>query len=316
MGLFKGGFLRIFETLLYALEFCCAGVILGIFSWFLAVLAKHNAHIPTWEKAVEGLSGAACLYLIFAVLLTCCLGGVSFFAFLAIFLDLCFVGAMIAIAVLTRHGANSCRGTVDTPIGNGLSTSSIFGHELRTQCKLNTAAFAVSIIGAFLFLITAALQIALIRNHKKEKRYGPGPNNNYTSGTGNRKFWQRKNNEKGINEAELGTVGAGAGVAAHHHQKQNAIRPSHDTAMTGSTVDANAYANHNTLQKDSVDGVGLHNGHAPHVVGETGRVGINPHLDNTGNLSHASHGGLYNAPEGTPNPYGYDNAAIGTARNF
>ena len=37
-----------------------------------------------WEKAVEGLSGAAVLYTIFAVVLTCCLGGISVFAFLAI----------------------------------------------------------------------------------------------------------------------------------------------------------------------------------------------------------------------------------------
>jgi hypothetical protein len=29
MGLIKGGFLRLFQTLLYALAFCCAGIILG-----------------------------------------------------------------------------------------------------------------------------------------------------------------------------------------------------------------------------------------------------------------------------------------------
>ncbi|GAB7356389.1 hypothetical protein MBLNU459_g7169t1 [Dothideomycetes sp. NU459] len=311
MGLAKGGFLRLFQTFLYALEFCCAGVILGIFSWFLAVLSHNNQHIPTWEKAVEGLSGAACLYLIFAVLLTCFLGGVSFFAFLAIVLDLCFVGAFIAIAVLTRHGANSCRGNVNTPIGSGLASSQIDGHTLRTQCKLNTAAFAVAIIGAFLFFITALMQIALVRNHKKEKRFGPSPANNYTSGTGNRKFWQGRN--KRVNDAELGTVaagGAGAGLGARQHD----LRPSHDTAHTDTTAVA---AGHNTLQKDSIDGVGLHNGHAPHVVGDQ-RVGVNPHLDQNGQLPHASHGGYYTAPHGSANPYGYDDttAPVGTARNF
>lgn len=319
MGLFKGGFLRIFESLLYLLEFCCAGLILGIFSWFLAVLAHNNAHIPTYEKAVEGMAGAACLYLIFAVLLTCCLGGVTFFAILAILLDLLFMGAFIAIAVLTRSGATSCSGNVNTPIGSGLSNTSIFGHNLKTQCKLNTVVFAVAIIGAFLFLLTALMQIFLLKNHKKEKRFGPSPANNYTSGTGDRKFWQRK--DRDTTDAELGTVAAvGTGAAATtHRNKTTDIRPSHDTAYTGDTVAApNTYSAHNhNLQKDSVEGVALHHGHAPHVVpGETGRIGVNPHLDNTGSLQHASHGGMYNAPVGTANPYGYDNTAVGTARNF
>lgn len=84
MALIKGGFLRIFQTFLYALAFLCAAVILGIYSYFLATLADRNAFIANWVKAVEGISGAAVLYTIFAVVLTCCLGGISFFAFLAI----------------------------------------------------------------------------------------------------------------------------------------------------------------------------------------------------------------------------------------
>lgn len=83
MGIVKGGALRLFQTFLYALAFCCAAVILGIYSYFLSVLADRNFAIPTYEKAVEGLSGAAVLYLIFAVVLTCCLGGIQIFAFLA-----------------------------------------------------------------------------------------------------------------------------------------------------------------------------------------------------------------------------------------
>lgn len=84
MGLFKGGFLRLLQSALYALIFCCAAIILGFYSYFLSVLADRNRHIPTWEKAVEGISGAAVLYLIFATILTCCLGGVTIFALLAI----------------------------------------------------------------------------------------------------------------------------------------------------------------------------------------------------------------------------------------
>ena len=40
--------------------------------------------------------------------------------------------------------------------------------------------------------MAAFLQIALVRHHKKEKAFGPSPNNGYTAGTPRRKFWQRK----------------------------------------------------------------------------------------------------------------------------
>merc|ERR1711879_332682 len=69
---FGGAALKFIQTFLYALEFCCAGIILGIYSYFLSVLADRDAPIYTWAKAVEGISGAAVLYTIFAVLLTCC----------------------------------------------------------------------------------------------------------------------------------------------------------------------------------------------------------------------------------------------------
>lgn len=84
MALIKGGFLRLFQTFLYLLAFLCAAVILGIYSYFLATIADRNGNIMTWVKAVEGISGAAVLYTIFAVLLTCCLGGISILAFTAI----------------------------------------------------------------------------------------------------------------------------------------------------------------------------------------------------------------------------------------
>jgi hypothetical protein len=152
--------LKLFQTILYALEFCCAGIILGIYSYFLSVLADRDLAIATWTKAVEGLSGAAVLYTIFAVLLTCFLGGKTFFAFLGIVLDILFVGAMVAIAVLTRDGAHKCTGFVTTPLGDGLSSSKqgfrsdndgtevIYAASLGSACRLNTACFAVAIAGA------------------------------------------------------------------------------------------------------------------------------------------------------------------------
>jgi hypothetical protein len=248
-----GAVLRLSSTALYALEFCCAGIILGIYSYFLSVQADRDVTIPRWQQAVTGMSGGVVLYTIFAILLTCFLGGKAFFAFLGMILDLACAGAMIAIAVLTRDGASSCTGNVQTPLGDGPSDSKegfgsngqgnqvTYSASLGATCRLNTACFAVAIIGAFLFLISIPLHILLSRHHKKEKRYGPGPSNGYTKGSG-LKFWQRNQRRKGLRDPEVGTVPVSGGLAAPVHD----VRPSHDTAYTGSTVAApNAGYEHN-----------------------------------------------------------------------
>ncbi|KAJ4297964.1 hypothetical protein N0V90_005863 [Kalmusia sp. IMI 367209] len=240
-----GAALKLFQTILYAIEFCCAGIILGIYSYFLATLADRDLTIYTWAKAVEGMSGAAVLYTIFAVLLTCCLGGKSFFALIAMLLDLLFCGAFIAIAVLTRDGAHKCSGYVRTPLGNGQSNSKqgfdnaqgdqqyTYAVSLGTACRLNTACFAVAILGALLFLLSTLVQLALARHHKKEKRFGPSPANNYTSGRSKGFFGRRKANRGGLRDPEM-SAGAGTLAPGTHD-----VRPSHDTAYTGSTVAPN-----------------------------------------------------------------------------
>jgi len=224
-----GVFLRFGQTGLRLLEFASAGIILGIYSYYLAVLSRHHITIPTWEKAVEGMSGAAVLYTIFGVLFTLFLGGITFFALIAIFLDLCFVGCFAAIAYYTRHGANSCKGVVNTPLGQGLSSESALGvGDWGYVCSLNTACFAMAVFSAFLFLITAVVQFMLARHHKTEKRYGPSPKNNYTKGVGRTPFWRRSRGRKhhSTRDAELAT--GTAPVAGY--------RPSHETGMTGSTM--------------------------------------------------------------------------------
>ena len=165
-GAFAGGALRLLATAFYALEFCCAAIILGVYSYFLAVLSNHHLPIARQWKAVEGISGVAVLYTIFAVVLTCFLGGISFFAFLAIVLDILFCGAFVALAVLTRQGTESCSGSnfVNTPLGSGPANGANQGFgpngfgsdhgetvtylpKLSFACRLNTACFAVAIIG-------------------------------------------------------------------------------------------------------------------------------------------------------------------------
>lgn len=100
-------------------------------------LTHHHTHIPTWMKAVEGMSGGAVIYTAFAVILVCFLGGITVFAMLGLVLDLLFCGAFIAIAVLARGGAKTCSGA-RSPLSN---------NRLR-DCRFQKAVFAIAIAGA------------------------------------------------------------------------------------------------------------------------------------------------------------------------
>jgi hypothetical protein len=236
-----GAALRITQAALRVIQLLCGVVALAIFSYFLAVLSDHKLPIHTWIRAVEGMSGASVLYLLFAILLTIFLGGKILIGFILVVLDLCFVGCYAAVAYYTRGGAGSCQGNVDTVLGSGPSDSSAPGYgangfgfggnhnvtyapNLGRACKLETVVFAVAIINIFLFLVTAALQVLLVRHHKKEKRYGPSPANNYTSGVGRTPFWRRNKKIHSTRDAEMATAGTGA------------IRPSHETGYTGTTM--------------------------------------------------------------------------------
>lgn len=152
------------------------------------------------------------------------------------------MGGFIAIAVLTRAAVHSCSGsTIRSPLGNaadsGFDGDVTYSVSARTACKLNKAVFIVSIIGAFIFLLCALVQVLLVRSAKKEKRYGPSPANDYTSGYGNREekrnFWERKpkNNNRAVDletAVPAGTAAAGPDM-----------RPSYDTSTT--IGNANAY---------------------------------------------------------------------------
>jgi hypothetical protein len=84
----------------------------------------------------------------------------------------------------------------------------------------------------------------MAKHHKKEKRYGPGPANGYTKGSG-MKFWQRNQRNRAV-DPEVAPMPAQGGLTAPVIQHD--IRPSHDTAYTGSTVAApnSGFDNHKT----------------------------------------------------------------------
>ncbi|KAI0119432.1 hypothetical protein F4814DRAFT_411861 [Daldinia grandis] len=189
MGAKAGLALKVVQWFIRGVQFCCSALILALFSYFLAVLANRNLPIPTWTRAVEGISGIGVLYTILGLLLLCCLAGHPFTSFVAIVLDICFIGSYIYVASATREGASSCTGTVDTLFGTGRAEDLINNQHptYRQVCQMETACLAVSIVAVVFFVFSALLEVVLVRHRRKEQRFGPSPANNYTSGYGGRR---------------------------------------------------------------------------------------------------------------------------------
>lgn len=196
MGAGAGIALRGLQFFLRAIQFCCAAIVLALFSYFLATLHNHNMPIGTWVRAVEGIAGAGVLYTIIALLMLCCVAGRSFPSFLMMVLDVAFVGGFIYIAVANRGGASTCNGQVDTAFGKGNADTNVVDNSnggflalpsLRQACKMQTACLAVSIVAVLLFALTPFVSLALVRHRRKEMRIGPSPANDYTEGYGGRK---------------------------------------------------------------------------------------------------------------------------------
>ena len=151
-----GAILRFFSLAIRILQFLDGAVILVIFSYILAELHHHHRPIPTHARAIEGLSGATALYGLLGTIFTCCLGHLTFFAVIAVFLDICFIACMIAIAVLERNGVNQCTGYVFTLLGEGQADSRSFASDMHLSlaCRLEQVVFAVAIIGMYVFIFS------------------------------------------------------------------------------------------------------------------------------------------------------------------
>jgi hypothetical protein len=148
MGAKAGLALKTLQWFIRAVQFLSCAVVLALFSYFLAVAAQHDFVIPTWTKAVEGISGIGVLYTLVGLLLLCCLAGHPFTSAIAIILDIAFVGAFIYVAQANRGGASSCDNTVDTLFGTRPATDDL-GKGLpnfHQICQMESAVLAVSII--------------------------------------------------------------------------------------------------------------------------------------------------------------------------
>ncbi|KAI0119910.1 hypothetical protein GGR51DRAFT_1386 [Nemania sp. FL0031] len=224
MGAKSGLALKALQWFIRGVQFLSCAVVLALFSYFLAVASRHNINIPTWSKAVEGISGVGVLYTLLGLLLLCCLAGHPFTSAIAILLDVAFVGAFIYVAQANRGGASSCRNTVNTVFGTHSAADSL-GSGLPSFgqiCRMQKAVLAVSIIAIAFFLISAFVEIILVRHRRKEHRFGPSPANNYTSGYGRRGFFGRFSRRKHSEEEAINPNV----LPEHTHPEQ--VRPSYN----------------------------------------------------------------------------------------
>ncbi|KAK6833958.1 hypothetical protein PG995_013692 [Apiospora arundinis] len=234
MGAKSGIALKSLQWFIRGIQFCCTALILALFSYFLAALHNHNLPIPTWVRAVEGISGVGVLYTLAGLLLLCCLAGHPVTSSIAILLDVAFLGAFIYVAVANRGGASNCSGSPNTVFGQGASGNYPNSQQdgftklptFGTACRMQTACLAVAIVAIVFFILSILVEVVLVRHRRKEARFGPSPANNYTSGYGRRgKFmgmFKRKNTAATQEDPN----------ALPTHTTPNQVRQSYNTEST------------------------------------------------------------------------------------
>jgi len=147
------------------LQFLSAVISLGIFSsrvykvYRLVNSIKAQHGINGSYGAVEGILAAAVLYTIIATLLMCLLrgGGPTWLRWLWVLLDLAFVGAFIAVSVLTRPNGGSAgprhcyNNRSQQADGTGRNAN-----RKDQSCNLPWGTFILGIISTILHAITAS----------------------------------------------------------------------------------------------------------------------------------------------------------------
>lgn len=258
MGHKAGLALKSAQWFLRFVQFCCCAVVLALFSYFLAHLHRNNLPINNHLKAVEGISGLGVLYTLLALIFLCCVAGVIFASAIAILLDICFAGAFIYVASRLGGGTRSCDANlIETPIGNGNPRAdSLYSN----ACRMEKACLAVSIIAIFFFIFSAITEVFLARNHRREKRFGPSPHNNYTSGSGTKPGSTRRSRfgagaagggflGRLMSKRSRRNTGGVNGDELPHHTAPEQVRDSYAT-------DATAVGSHHAPTRDYNTGVG------------------------------------------------------------
>lgn len=263
--------LKALQSLLRSILFLASLVVLALYAYFLAKLHSKDLYIANWVRAVEGISGACALYVLVGLPLLWCAGGHSMPMVIFVVLDILFIGGYMYIAYENRGGRGSCNGNdIRTPFGYGSALvdravnrngQTVSIPRFRTSCRLEKACLAVSVIAIILLLLTIGTEFLLARHRRREKKFGPGPSNGYTSGSGcgNRRgaglmgLLRRKKNtshtagydEKGANGGD--TLPAGVAydpqyASAAPAPPSNVYQPASANAGAYATTGAGPYA--------------------------------------------------------------------------
>ncbi|KAL4730995.1 hypothetical protein ACLX1H_003037 [Fusarium chlamydosporum] len=168
------GLYRWFLRLTRIGQFLSAVISLGLFSarlrkvYNIVNVIKTRRGVNASFGAVEGILAAATLYTLIGMILSLLLkgGGPRWLRWLWVLLDIAFVGAFIAVSVLTRPngGMAGPRHCYDT---RGLR--GVFGNNTDTtddSCNLPWGTFILAIISTILHAITAAFHE--VRQRRKE----------------------------------------------------------------------------------------------------------------------------------------------------
>ncbi|KAG5762425.1 hypothetical protein H9Q72_009487 [Fusarium xylarioides] len=167
---------RWFLRLTRVVQFLSAVISLGLFSarlrkvYNLVNAIKTRRGVNSSYGAVEGILAAAVLYTLIAMLMSLLLkgGGPRWVRWLWVLLDIAFVGAFIAVSVLTRPnggmaGPRHCYRTEGFS-----STFGINADSSDESCNLPWGTFILAIISTILHAITAAFHE--VRDRYKEHR--------------------------------------------------------------------------------------------------------------------------------------------------
>lgn len=224
---------RWFLRLVRVLQLASASASLAVFSsrvykvYRLFNSLKTRRGINSSMGAVEGILAAAVLYTLLATLMSLSLKGRGprWLRWLWVLLDLAFVGAFIAVSVLTRPdgghaGPRHCYSDRDAT-----SSANITGEtSVDDTCDLPWGTFALAIASTILHAITAAFHE--VRHHIQEHRYAKGAETGMVGNDYGTPVHGNNTAATGYPAGTTGTYGAtyGNGVSNGDHLHQNAAR--------------------------------------------------------------------------------------------
>jgi len=154
----------LFQHILRIIQFLSAFISLILFSLRIAKVIRLAGRATRSNGAVEGILAAAVLYTLIAMLLQLGIRGTSsnMLRILFIILDVLFVGAFIAVAILTspkRHGSSApC---TSSPKVNKHIPGNV-------NCSLPWGTFILAIVSTLLHAITVGFHAH--RDHRRERR--------------------------------------------------------------------------------------------------------------------------------------------------